>query len=81
MDLLHKMFADLMTARAGWDTRYRIVAVAVAALIAYVILRALHPIVRFLLLAILFLGIAYMVFPEKVCQLPWISTLQMACPR
>ncbi len=70
MDLLHKLFADLMTAWAGWDARYRIGAVAVAALVVYLLLSALHPLVRFLLLAVFVIGVAWLMFPAQVCALP-----------
>ena len=80
MDLLHKLLADVMNAWAGWDVRYRLVAVGVFALIVYVLLQALHPLVRFLILAVLALGIAWLLFPAEVCTLPWLSTLQALCP-
>ena len=80
MDLLHKLLADVMDAWAGWDVRYRLVAVGIFALIVYVLLQALHPLVRFLILAVLALGIAWLLFPAEVCTLPWLSTLQALCP-
>jgi hypothetical protein len=80
VDLLHKLLADVMNAWAGWDVRYRLVAVGVFALIVYVLLQALHPLVRFLILAVLALGIAWLLFPAEVCTLPWLSTLQALCP-
>ena len=80
MDLLHKLFADVMDAWAGWDVRYRLVAVGVFALIVYLLLQSLHPIVRFLVLAVLVVGLAWLLFPAEVCTLPWISTLQALCP-
>ena len=70
----------MMDAWAGWDFRYRLVAVGVFALIVYVLLQALHPLVRFLILAVLALGIAWLLFPAEVCTLPWLSTLQALCP-
>ncbi len=80
MDLLHKLLADVMDAWASWDVRYRLVAVGVFALVVYLLLQALNPLVRFLVLAILALGIAWMLFPAEVCTLPWISTLRALCP-
>jgi hypothetical protein len=75
MDLLHKLFADMTTAWAGWDVRYRVGAVAVVALVVYLLLSALHPLVRFLLLAVFIIGVAWLMFPGQVCTLPGLSTL------
>jgi hypothetical protein len=80
VDLLHRLYADVMSAWSGWDVRYRLVAVAIAALIVYLLLQALHPIVRFLILALFVIGIAWLLFPAEICTLPWISTLHTFCP-
>ena len=80
MDLLHKLLADLTGAWASWDVRYRLVAVGVFALVVYMLMQALHPLVRFIVLALLALGIAWLLFPAEVCTLPWISSLQAVCP-
>lgn len=80
MDLLHSIYADIMSAWSGWDVRYRLVAVAVAALVVYLLLQALHPIFRFLILVLFVLGIAWLLFPAETCTLPGISNLRTFCP-
>jgi hypothetical protein len=80
VDLLHKLLADVMDAWAGWDVRYRLVAVGVFALVVYLLLQSLHPLVRFLILGVLAVGLAWLLFPAEVCTLPWLSTLQALCP-
>jgi hypothetical protein len=80
VELLHKLLADITNAWSGWDGRYRLLAVGVIALVVYLLLQALHPLIRFLILAVLVIGLVWMMFPAEVCTLPGISTLQTFCP-
>ncbi len=79
MDFLNELFAKLTNAWLGWDTTYRLLAVGVAAVLAYLIIRALPPLVRFVLIAALVIAVVWVLFPGKICTLPWISTLQALC--
>jgi hypothetical protein len=80
VDFLHRLIDDFTAKWSGWDTNYRLLAIGVGAVFAYLIIRAIPPLVRFLLVAALAIGVVSVLFPGAICSLPWVSTLQTVCP-
>ena len=77
--------ADLGAAWASWSTQYRVLAVIVALLAAYLALRSVVPVVLRLLrpgllIMIGLLGV-WALFPAETCSIELLSRLPMLCRR
>ena len=77
--------ADLAGIWASWSTQYRVIAVIVALLAAYLALRAVVPTLLRLpksavLILIALLGL-WAVFPAEICSIEVLSRLPLLCRR
>ena len=77
--------ADLGTIWHSWSTQYRVLAVIVGLLVAYVALRSVVPAVLRMLRPGLFLVIVVLgvwaLFPTEICSIEFISRLPLLCRR
>jgi hypothetical protein len=75
--------ADLGTLWASWSTQYRVIAVIVGLLAAYLGLRSIVPAVLRMLRPALFLVIVLLgvwaLFPAQTCSIELISRLPFLC--
>ena len=77
--------ADLGTTWDSWSTQYRVLAVIVALLVAYVALRSVVPAVLRILrpglfVVIVLLGV-WALFPTEICSIELLSRLPLLCRR
>jgi hypothetical protein len=77
--------ADLGTTWDSWSTQYRVLAVIVALLVAYVALRSVVPAVLRILrpglfVVIVLLGV-WALFPTETCSIELLSRLPFLCRR
>ena len=77
--------ADLGATWASWSTQYRVIAVIVGLLVAYLALRSVVPTVLrllkpALLILIVLLGLSA-VFPTETCSIEVLSRLPLICRR
>ena len=77
--------ADLGTTWDSWSTQYRVLAVIVALLVAYVALRSVVPAVLRILrpglfVVIILLGV-WALFPTETCSIELLSRLPFLCRR
>jgi hypothetical protein len=77
--------ADLETIWGSWSTQYRVIAVIVGLLVAYLALRSVVPTVLrllkpALLILIVLLGL-WAVFPTETCSIEVLSRLPLLCRR
>ena len=77
--------ADLGTTWDSWSTQYRVLAVIVALLVAYVALRSVVPAVLRILrpglfVVIILLGV-WALFPTETCSIELLSRLPLLCRR
>jgi hypothetical protein len=77
--------ADLAGSWDSWSTQYRVVAVIVGLLVAYLALRSVVPTVLrllkpALLIVIVLLGL-WAVFPAETCSIEFMSRLPLVCRR
>lgn len=77
--------ADLGATWDSWSTQYRVIAVIVGLLIAYLALRSVVPTVLrllkpALLILIVLLGL-WAVFPTETCSIEFLSRLPFLCRR
>ena len=77
--------ADLGTTWDSWSTQYRVLAVIVALLVAYVALRSVVPAVLRILrpglfVVIVLLGV-WALFPTETCSIELLSRLPLLCRR
>lgn len=76
--------ADLGTTWDSWSTQYRVLAVIVGLIVAYVALRSVVPAVLRLVrpaffLVIVLLGVRAL-FPAETCSIELLSRLPFLCP-
>lgn len=77
--------ADLAAIWDSWSTQYRLLAVIVALLVAYVALRSVVPAVLRMLrpglfVVIVLLGV-WALFPTETCSIEFLSRLPLLCRR
>ena len=75
--------ADLSATWGSWSTQYRVLAVIVALLAAYLALRSIVPAVLRMLrpglfLVIVLLGV-WALFPAEICSIEALSRLPLLC--
>jgi hypothetical protein len=77
--------ADLGATWDSWSTQYRVIAVIVGLLVAYLALRSVVPTVLRLLKPALFILIVLLglgaVFPTETCSIEVLSRLPLICRR
>ena len=77
--------ADLGTTWDSWSTQYRVLAVIVGLLVAYMALRSVVPAVVRMLRPALFLAIilvgVWALFPTEICSIELLSRLPLLCRR
>jgi multisubunit Na+/H+ antiporter MnhE subunit len=75
--------ADLGTLWASWSTQYRVLAVIVGLLAAYLVLRSIVPAVLRMLRPALFFVVVLLgvwaLFPAETCSIELISRLPFLC--
>jgi multisubunit Na+/H+ antiporter MnhE subunit len=77
--------ADLGSLWASWSTQYRVLAVIVGLLAAYLVLRSIVPAVLrmlrpALLIVIVLLGV-WALFPAETCSIDVLARLPLLCRR
>ena len=69
----------------SWSMQYRVLAVIVALLLAYVVLRAILPVALRLLRPVLFLALVliavWVLYPSETCSIEFLSKLLILCAR
>jgi len=77
--------ADLGATWDSWSTQYRVIAVIVGLLVAYLALRSVVPTVLRLLkpalLILIVLLVLWAVFPTEICSIEVLSRLPLICRR
>lgn len=69
----------------SWSMQYRVLAVIVALLVAYVALRAILPVALRLLRPVLFFALVllavWVLYPSEICSIEFLSKLPVLCAR